>query len=141
MQAHALRFVYIILFKYLIICKQKCVHCFHFSKLIPFICKTLGFMLRNPCFQSVISWVSEAAPMHQKNEYLCSSGRTGRGDHRPTLICLAHHMNSSFFTRHLTTPCLTLRVHLLNVVFFHKIHKLRNLNPQITEFKSINYGI
>ena len=58
-----------------------------------------------------------------------SAGRTGHGDHRPTLICLAHHMNSSFFTRHLTTPRPTLRVHLFNVVFFHKIHKLRNLNP------------
>ena len=76
----------------------------------------------------------------QKNEYLCSFGRTGHGGHRPTLICLAHHMNSSFFTRHLTTPRPTLRVHLFNVVFFHKIHKPRNLNPQTTEFKSIFYG-
>ncbi len=49
-------------------------------------------------------------------------------------------MNSSFFTRHLTTPRPTLRVHLFNVVFFHKIHKLRNLNPQTTELKSIFYG-
>ena len=30
--------------------------------------------------------------------------RTGHGDHRPTLVCLAHHRNSSFFTLHLTTP-------------------------------------
>ena len=78
--------------------------------------------------------------MHPKNEYLCSSGRTGHGDHRPTIVCLAHHMNSSFFTRHLTTPLPTLRVHLFNVVFFHKIHKPRNLNPQTTEFKSTFYG-
>ena len=25
-------------------------------------------------------------------------GRTGHGDHRPTIVCLAYHMNSSFFT-------------------------------------------
>ncbi len=55
-------------------------------------------------------------------------------------MCEANHMNSSFFTRHLTTPRPTLRVHLFNVVFFHKIHKLRNLNPQTTELKSIFYG-
>ena len=67
--------------------------------------------------------------------------RTGRGGHRPTIVCLVHHINSSFFTRHLTTPRPTLREHLFNVVFFHKIHKLRNLNPQTTEFKSTNYGI
>ena len=31
---------------------------------------------------------------------LASCWRTGHGDHRPTIICLAHHMNSSLFVLH-----------------------------------------
>ena len=32
--------------------------------------------------------------------------RTGHRDHRPTMVCLAHHMNSSLFTLHYATVLL-----------------------------------
>ena len=35
---------------------------------------------------------------------LASCWRTGHGDHRPTMICLAHHMNSSLFTSQCHRP-------------------------------------
>ena len=45
--------------KTVIICKQKQAYCLQISKLIPLVCKTLGFLPRNPCFQTVISYISE----------------------------------------------------------------------------------
>ena len=35
---------------------------------------------------------------------LASCWRTGHGDHRPTIVSLANHINTSLFTLHLTTP-------------------------------------
>ena len=43
----------------LTICKQTSTRCLHFSKLIPFICKTLGFRFRNPWFYTLKPLVSQ----------------------------------------------------------------------------------
>ena len=51
-------FLYTIFVNILIICKQMCFACLHFSELIPFICKTLGFTSWFPWFHLLKPLVS-----------------------------------------------------------------------------------
>ena len=56
--------------KIVIICKQIQWRCLHFSKLIPFVCKTLGFTSWNPWFYNLKPRLSDCDFLHIRKHFL-----------------------------------------------------------------------